>query len=88
MYGATAKKLVSVAKLKSIDNGVEKDSIVWDESYQSIKRGTPNLDRVMGGYLKYYYYLFVKEFGCRPQSMEDLYDGMNFIYFYNNEDKR
>ena len=42
----------------------------------------------MGGYLKYYYYLFLKEIGREPLNLEDFFDGLNFLYFLNKPGDR
>jgi len=40
------------------------------------------LEKILG-HLKYRYYLFLKEIGREPVDLDDLFDGVNFVYFYN-----
>jgi hypothetical protein len=85
-----AKKIVSVAKIKSLGNGSEsKASEIDNVNFFGVKieEKESMVDRVMGGYLKYSYYLFLKEFSREPIDIEDFFDGINFVYFYNNGDK-
>jgi hypothetical protein len=77
LYSASLGKLVAVAKIKSLDDGEE----VWvDPDRPKVKT---KIERTLG-YLKFSYYLYRKTFKEEPKDLIDFYDGLNFLYFYNN----
>ena len=92
MFCKCFKKIVSVAKIKSLDNGKQKKEPIESTPQVNffgivIEKKESMIDKVLGGYLKYSYYLFLKQFSREPYDIEDFFDGINFVYFYNNGDK-
>jgi len=77
LYGLSFGKLIAVAKLKSLDDGIEE----WvDPDRPKVKS---KLERILG-YMKYSYYTFEIEIHREPKNLIDYYDGLNTIYFRNN----
>ena len=77
MYVVSFGKLVAVAKLKSLDDGIEE----WVDPNRP--KSKTKLERLLG-YMKYSYYTFEMEIGREPKNIIDFYDGLNAIYFRNN----
>jgi hypothetical protein len=79
LHGASFGKLTAVSKLKALDDGNEE----WVDPEYSRPKVKSKLE-VKLGHLKFAYYLYKKNFREEPRDLIDFYDGLNFIYFYNN----